>query len=388
MKKGLICLSIVAILTLCVLNIAAASTSKQTDEVHSGYTLDVPVKEQPFLVPLPNHNVTAVNTSVDLFAGLATVTSSEIIEKEKEHAYTMSNGSTPLKVRIAFSTSVKYAASSGQVISGDYFTDMSWFAHLGVSEIHLMGESDANPHPEVTQLAKAYGITPIYDIENSQATAPFTNPMSTYTESELALFRSQLQGIKDAGWSGISCEGLSVSTVSIIRSYLPFYFYVSAGDPNGVRYNGHVPGTAIAQYQECYWKDVVYGSGKDDLTAIYLSTFEGDNQYTPHNNGMVLGCFGEYSMYSNKPDARPCDFSEDPGAVLTLLQNMYNAGIDINGFTFYFFNGYHSVIDDGVGGGIHAGMSNTWNFVQSLNGLPYYPPGTGHSFPTVSAWRK
>ena len=72
MKKGLICLLIVAMLTLCVPNVAAAQASKQTDEVHGGYKLDATVGGQPTLLSHANHNVTAVNTSFDLFGGLAT----------------------------------------------------------------------------------------------------------------------------------------------------------------------------------------------------------------------------------------------------------------------------------------------------------------------------
>ncbi|MGB8311729.1 MAG: hypothetical protein WCE81_07685 [Halobacteriota archaeon] len=52
MKKGLICLLIVAMLTLCVPNVAAASASKQTTNVHSSFAMDVPVKEQPVLLLL------------------------------------------------------------------------------------------------------------------------------------------------------------------------------------------------------------------------------------------------------------------------------------------------------------------------------------------------
>ena len=62
-------------------------------------------RSTPIHVLLPNRNVTVVNTSVDLFGGLATGTSSRIIEKEKKHDYTLSSGSTPLKVQIAFETS-------------------------------------------------------------------------------------------------------------------------------------------------------------------------------------------------------------------------------------------------------------------------------------------
>ena len=382
MKKGLICLSIVAILTLPVMNIAAASTSKQTDEVHSGYTLDVPVKEQPFLVPLPNHNVTAVNTSVDLFAGLATVTSSEIIEKEKEHAYAMSNGSTPLKVRVACSTTGDQDPNSPPEIHANYRTDIPWFAAHGVSEILVFGDYKCDPMPEVCQLAKQYNMRPVYDIERAQVTPPFTNPQTSYTPAQTQLFDSQMQGIKNAGYSGISCEGLSQLTASMINSCLPLY-YSGSGSAYWL-----TKGPIRAMYLEAYYKDSVAGSGANDMSADYLSHFETYNTWTPKPHlGMILGCFGERQIHRNETTV-PCDFSEDPGAVLTLLQNMYNAGIDINGFTFLFFNARCSVFNDGVGGGIHAGMSNTWNFVQSLNGLPYYPPGTGHSFPTVSAWRK
>ena len=72
MKNGLICLLIVAILTICMPNVAAASTSKQTTEIHSGYVMDVPAKEQPMLVILLDDNATYVNQSVDIYGLLAT----------------------------------------------------------------------------------------------------------------------------------------------------------------------------------------------------------------------------------------------------------------------------------------------------------------------------
>ncbi len=66
-KKALICLSIIAILTICVPNVAATPTSKQTSEVYSSYTMDVPVKERPILVILLSNNDTYVNKPVDLY---------------------------------------------------------------------------------------------------------------------------------------------------------------------------------------------------------------------------------------------------------------------------------------------------------------------------------
>jgi len=80
-KNGLIFLLIVAILTFCVPNVAAVSTSKLTTEVRDGYALDVPVKVQPTLVLLLSNNTTAVNTSVDFYGGLATSTPSGGINK-------------------------------------------------------------------------------------------------------------------------------------------------------------------------------------------------------------------------------------------------------------------------------------------------------------------
>jgi len=78
MKKGLVCLLIVAMLMFCLPNVASASASRQTTNVHRSFAMDVPVKEQPVLVLLFSSNVTTVNTSVDLYGALATGTKSKI----------------------------------------------------------------------------------------------------------------------------------------------------------------------------------------------------------------------------------------------------------------------------------------------------------------------
>ena len=54
------------------------SASKQTTNVHSSFAMDVPVKEHPKLVLLLSNNVTTVNTSVNIYGQLATVTNGRI----------------------------------------------------------------------------------------------------------------------------------------------------------------------------------------------------------------------------------------------------------------------------------------------------------------------
>jgi hypothetical protein len=49
MKKGLICLSIVAILMLGVLNVAAGPSSKLTPDIHSNYAMDMREKQQAYI---------------------------------------------------------------------------------------------------------------------------------------------------------------------------------------------------------------------------------------------------------------------------------------------------------------------------------------------------
>jgi len=75
-KKALICLSIAAVVTLCVPNVVAASANKQTTNVHSSYAMSVPDKEQPRLAIMLSDNVTSVNKPVDVIGLLATVTQS------------------------------------------------------------------------------------------------------------------------------------------------------------------------------------------------------------------------------------------------------------------------------------------------------------------------
>ena len=70
-KKALICLSIAAVLTLCVPNVAAASANKQTINVHSSYAMDVPDKTQTALVLALSNNKTVVGTPVDIVGALA-----------------------------------------------------------------------------------------------------------------------------------------------------------------------------------------------------------------------------------------------------------------------------------------------------------------------------
>jgi len=77
-KKALICLSIAAVLTLCVPNVVAASVNKQTTNVHSSYAMDVPDKEQPGLALMLSDNVTSVNKSVEFIGLLATGTQSAL----------------------------------------------------------------------------------------------------------------------------------------------------------------------------------------------------------------------------------------------------------------------------------------------------------------------
>lgn len=78
MKNGLICLLIVATLTLFMTNVAAAPANKQTTNVYSGFAMDASVKEHPRLVLLLSNNVTTVNTSVSIYGQLATVTNGRI----------------------------------------------------------------------------------------------------------------------------------------------------------------------------------------------------------------------------------------------------------------------------------------------------------------------
>jgi len=66
-KKALVCLSIVAVLTLYVPNVAAAATGKQT----SYYAMDVPVKNQTALVLALSNNTTVVGTQVYVVGALA-----------------------------------------------------------------------------------------------------------------------------------------------------------------------------------------------------------------------------------------------------------------------------------------------------------------------------
>jgi len=63
-KKGLICLLIVAMLTLCVPNVAAASTSKLATVTHNGYATDARSQQQTVLaIRLMNDKGNVISTA-------------------------------------------------------------------------------------------------------------------------------------------------------------------------------------------------------------------------------------------------------------------------------------------------------------------------------------
>jgi len=70
-KKALICLSIAAVLTLCVPNVVAASANTPAINIHSSYSMDAPVKTQTALVLALSNNKTVVGTPVDIVGALA-----------------------------------------------------------------------------------------------------------------------------------------------------------------------------------------------------------------------------------------------------------------------------------------------------------------------------
>ena len=226
--------------------------------------------------------------------------------------------------------------------------------------------------------------------------------MWTYSASQLALLQTQLQAIRDAGWSGIACERLSSVTVGYIVKYLPYYSYGTIDMPNYVDANAvpgsywalhpvpeppgrfnHIKGQHYASYVEAYWKTSTYPMIPNGSEADIINYFNTEHTWVPGHRGMIIGTCSEY-LHSNNPGTAIFDYSEDPNAILMSLKALYNAGFDIQNFTFFFWSSTLSVFDDGYGGGINSGQSThgTWDMVKSLQGLPYYPPGTGHSFPT------
>jgi hypothetical protein len=70
-KSGLVCLSIIAIMTFSLSNVAAASVGKPAINIHSSYAMDAPVKTQTALVLALSNNKTVVGTPVDIVGALA-----------------------------------------------------------------------------------------------------------------------------------------------------------------------------------------------------------------------------------------------------------------------------------------------------------------------------
>jgi hypothetical protein len=69
-KKGLVCLSIIAIVTLSIPNVVAAPAGKQAINIHSSYATDAPVKAPTALVIQLSSNTTAVNKPVIIYGAL------------------------------------------------------------------------------------------------------------------------------------------------------------------------------------------------------------------------------------------------------------------------------------------------------------------------------
>ena len=70
-KNGLVCLSIIAIVTFSMPNVAAVSAGKPAITIHSSYAMDAPVKTQTALVLALSNNKTVVGTPVDIVGALA-----------------------------------------------------------------------------------------------------------------------------------------------------------------------------------------------------------------------------------------------------------------------------------------------------------------------------
>jgi hypothetical protein len=111
MKKGMICLSIIVILTLSIPNVAAASANKQTTNIRSSYAMDAPVKERPILVLMLSNNTTAVNTSVYFFGAIATGTKSQLNYIE---------GATINIQRMSYDGTTWYTEDTVTTMSGKY----------------------------------------------------------------------------------------------------------------------------------------------------------------------------------------------------------------------------------------------------------------------------
>ena len=69
-KNGLVCLSIIAIVTFSIPNVTAASAGKPAINIHSNYAMDAPVKTQTALVLALSSNTTAANKPVYIYGAL------------------------------------------------------------------------------------------------------------------------------------------------------------------------------------------------------------------------------------------------------------------------------------------------------------------------------
>ena len=69
-KNGLVCLSIIAIVTFSIPNVTAASAGKTAINTHSNYAMDAPVKTQTALVLALSSNTTAAGKPVYIYGAL------------------------------------------------------------------------------------------------------------------------------------------------------------------------------------------------------------------------------------------------------------------------------------------------------------------------------
>ena len=69
-KNGLVCLSIIAIVTFSIPNVAAAPAGKPAINIHSSYAMDAPAKTPTALVIQLSSNTTAANRPVYIYGAL------------------------------------------------------------------------------------------------------------------------------------------------------------------------------------------------------------------------------------------------------------------------------------------------------------------------------
>jgi hypothetical protein len=236
---------------------------------------------------------------------------------------------------------------------------LAWYQAMGVSEIHIV-PSNYYTYPELATLIKSYGMYPIVDVEYTQWVG---RGYSIYNDGTPSAF--YYAGLRDAGWVAIASEGLSAEHVNTIRQYLPF---ISYGGDDGVdlyrsQYYHHSYNSHAANYQEVYYSENYYN---------YLNTLSFAAERTPHNFGMTIGLWGWSSV-------RPATLSMNPDMIGALIRDLYYQGHDLNGMTFLFWTGAGNnpilfLQRDPWGYG--GDFVPTFNFVRSLNGIPYTAPRT------------